>query len=287
MNWEISPTQAESFLKTRVKKKNDDQAKPIRKAWDFESCKSGLEQECFQYEYARQTLWIQAEFILNVKIGRRVFIPDNNFGRGGIDRNGFWHHVAFGNSEKDDWGLILVLRSGFPDKPFLDLDHSTQPEEELPRESGLWPSDDVCSWASNLKNPDPMFGAGHILFVDWQRHDNQLLEAFKRWLTKTRPHPPAKAKRGRGKSTEKMADLKALGALRLLEQFTAQQALDFTAKETGKPLFAKIPDWYEARARAQQILEDEFRWENTSSVEYLHKFHPQSKYGYSLKSVWI
>ena len=259
---------------------------PIRKAWDFESCKSGLEQECFNYEYARQVPWILAEFLCE-KIARRTFIPDGDFGRGGFDKNGFWHNVSFGGSEKDDWGLILVLPPGFPDKPFLELDHSAKPEKGKLRKSSLWPSDIICSWHKSLKNPDLLFGSGHTLFVDWQYHDDKLLEAFKRWLVKTRPHPPVKAKRGRGKSTEKMADLKALGALRLLERFTAKQALDFTAEETGKPLFVKIPDWYEARARAQQILEDEFRWESTSSVEYLQKFYPQSKYGYSLKSVWI
>ena len=255
--------------------------KPIRKGWDFEFCKLGLEQDCFNYEYARQVPWILAEFLCE-KIGRRVFNPDGSFGRGGFDKNGFWHHVSFGSTEKDDWGRVLVLPPGFPEKPFLELNHFTKPEEEKRHELGLWPSDIVCSWSKSLKNPDPFFGSGDTLFIDWQHHDDKLVEAFKRWLVKTRPHPPAKAKRGRGKSTETMADLKALGALRLLERFTAKQALDFTFKEAGKPLFAKIPDWYEARTRAQRILEDQFRWKSTSAVEYL-----RSKYGYSVKSVWI
>ena len=56
-----------------------------------------------------------------------------------------------------------------------------------------------------------------------------------------------------------MSGLKALGAYRLLEHFKAEEALEYTKHFIKGGLYAKIPDWYEAKARALGILRTEFR----------------------------
>jgi len=57
-----------------------------------------------------------------------------------------------------------------------------------------------------------------------------------------------------------MADLRALGAHRLMRVMTVPEAIEFTARQRrGSPLFATAADWYRAKRRAQKVI-DRYFW---------------------------
>jgi hypothetical protein len=96
------------------------------------------------------------------------------------------------------------------------------------------------------------------LYVCWEEADKTLVRDFRRWLKGNRPFP-AKTRRGRSSAREFMADLKALGAYRLMRVMGVVAAMEHTARiRRGNPLFLKRPDWYKAQRRARAVIERYF-----------------------------
>ena len=87
-----------------------------------------------------------------------------------------------------------------------------------------------------------------------------LIRDFADWLKKNRPFP-AIQKRGKSERKCMHADLKSLGAARLLRYLTVPQA-DRYVQEHGRILYRKHPDWYESRQRVRRVLTTYFRGEH-------------------------
>ena len=68
-----------------------------------------------------------------------------------------------------------------------------------------------------------------------------------------------RSRRGKSLARQYMADLKALGAYRLLRVMSAEEALAHTRKFLPHGLYAQVPDWYEAKRRARSVLRNRFR----------------------------
>jgi hypothetical protein len=98
--------------------------------------------------------------------------------------------------------------------------------------------------------------------VDWSKSDHALKKSFGKLLEKIRPSKPSEA-RGVPLHKKRIADLKALGAFRLVEVgFSQNMAIDFTEKERrndlGKirPLFSRQTDMARAISRAKVLLSE-------------------------------
>ena len=95
------------------------------------------------------------------------------------------------------------------------------------------------------------------LKLNWDASDKTLLSDFAKWLKKARPQP-ARERRGKSAPRQELAELKALGAYRLLRIFTAEEALEYSKQFLPRGLYAKIPDWYEAKSRVLRVLKSRF-----------------------------
>jgi hypothetical protein len=111
--------------------------------------------------------------------------------------------------------------------------------------------------------------------VNWEHSDKTIATDFQRWLKRNRKEP-ARERRGNPANRRFMADLNALGAYRLMVKgrMTAHQAHAYTKECKGHPLYAKIPDWYEAKAKAISVLEDYFRYSQVSIAGEVLKGEP-------------
>lgn len=223
-----------------------------REEWDFLSCPEGLEGACWEYEYGRECPRIVAAFQEDASRRRR-----------GFDDDGYWfydHQMLDANGELED-SVILLVPPGFPDVPFLKTERRRQrAAAKVPTKwnSFLNPAKvrDVDGDPKRTFRPPPDYIAK--LYVEWDATDRELLGDFRLWLKQHRPRK-AKSRRGKSAARQRMADLKALGAYRLLRVMSAEEALAYTSQFLPHGLYSKIPDWYEARARAKRVLRNSFQ----------------------------
>jgi hypothetical protein len=98
------------------------------------------------------------------------------------------------------------------------------------------------------------------LEIDWRRSDENMLQAFAAWLKESRPkHIKAttKATVGAGSRRRQIrADLKALGAFRLLREYGAcHRAYNATYDAVGdKFLRSHDSAWSRAKRRAEHVM---------------------------------
>ena len=199
-----------------------------REDWDFSDCPPGVEWYCFQYEFGREV--------------PHLFTKDD----GSLDAP-CW----FGDT-------------GFPGTPFLLSEAKPLSEqwEFRPRFAGNKPRSVGFGSSAFLRavrtKAELSFYA--LLAIDWTQPDKRLVKDFGEWLKESRPLP-ATERRGKGSSRPYLADLKALGALRLLRAgLSAAKAKAFTkAQSKCGALYQKESDWYAARKYAEKVLDDWFR----------------------------
>ena len=223
-----------------------------REEWDFSGCPEELEVLCWEYEYGRECPRI-IEMFREDALGRRQ----------GFDKDGYWfyEHQVFDYKGEYADSVILLVPPGFPDVPFLQTARrKRRPAAKVPSKWNTFLSPakvrDVDGDPKRAFRPPPDYIAK--LYVDWDATDRDLLRDFRQWLKEHRPRK-AKSKRGKSAARQRMADLKALGAYRLLKMMSAEEALAHTKKFLPHGLYSKIADWYKARARAKRVLRGSFR----------------------------
>lgn len=248
---------------------------PIREEWDFGQLKEGYEQDCWYYEFGRECDWIRHRFATDQKQKRMVEVrlgSDLN----GFDAGGYWYMARFMSwpgkpEEANDW-ISFIVPPGFPDTPFLKLALAC-PINELKREliaGGATPVVDIADFYGENGMPLPVLMSikTHSFRISWECHDDELLNGFKIWLKQHRPFKPTE-QRGRRLPTILRADLKALGATRLLRAGTATEAMDYTEKLLSMPIYSKESDWYAAKSRVSELLERRFQhnWKDPSTTK--------------------
>jgi hypothetical protein len=230
-----------------VKSERKGEAPPLaREEWDFGSCPEGRELYCWGYEYARESAAIIADYR---DCKER---PES----GCFDEHGNWSDTIsiFDSDGELDEQIAIELAPGFPEVPYLKTKHVPWKWEGEPLDLEFLagaPVRDAGKLENYYPQPAPHYFAH--LYIGWEAADKTLLRAFGRWLKGHRPFP-ARTKRGKSPAREFMADLRALGAWRLLQRMSAREALEHTSKFVRGGLYAKIPDWYGARRRALRVL---------------------------------
>jgi len=219
---------------------------PPREDWDFEAClEVGRERYCWGYEYARESPAIIAQY-RDCKEH-----PEPGY----FDEHGNWlHTISIWDSDGElDEQIAIELPPGFPDVPYVNAKHVPWEWEGEPLDL-----EELTGWsvmdAERVKDYSPPPAQRYFahLYVRWEAADKTLVKDFRRWLKAHRPFP-AKTRRGKSAVREFMADLRALGAWRLLRSMSAHEALEYTSKFVRGGLYAKIPNWYEARKRARRV----------------------------------
>jgi len=210
-----------------------------KEEWDFSKCPCGEEEMCAQAEFRRESI----RFWLERNPGKTADIPGPFLLSDQSSLNPPWwpntHLVK-----------LREIYSAFPACAFRSAHEQSSAIVIVPvKKLAIFPE------FKGVRSPI----TGHIeymgLRIDWTRPNQALLKAFAVFLRNHRPLPPTKLS-GRAQSRRFRAILRALGAYRLLKAFTAEEAFAFTEKSASKPLFAKISDWYKAKARVKKILEN-------------------------------
>jgi hypothetical protein len=88
----------------------------------------------------------------------------------------------------------------------------------------------------------------YALKLDWSLGNPRLIEQFKSWLENNEP-PNREIVGGKG-STSARDLLKVLGALRLLETMSAEEAAEHTQQKLGEPLYSEASAWSRAKEKA-------------------------------------
>ncbi len=224
----------------------------LREDWDFERCPERDLYICWAYEFARESPTIVEEYkdALNYTIERQVIHP-------GFDAHGVYQRQLDLLDHEGEFvdAVYLELPIGFPDTPYLLTGHKHEVHNagKSFHFTSVRNAEDAKGWGPGWKTP------AHFrhLHISWERPDKVIIRDFGQWLKKNRPFPSI-SKRGKSVKKKMYADLKALGAARLLRRFTAREAHNHTQKD-GQKLYQKVPDWYEARTRAKRVLKMWFR----------------------------
>lgn len=207
-----------------VRRKNSRGSAPIREEWDFKNCPTGWKYHCWQVEFQRE------EFRLLREQGEKF--PAHFIGKPHLMRSSTKGLHAM---TEQDWDNLYGIGAP-PDTT-----------------KGIWALglDEAVRLSTALSPSKTRDFVG--LKLNWDYPDKLLLKGFSYWLKKFRKRP---ANETRGNLIERSAgaNLKALGAYRLLKFFTAEQAREHTEKILGHGLYAKIPDWYEARSKIKALL---------------------------------
>lgn len=206
---------------------DESQAAPIpllREDWDFSACLMGLEFYCFFYEFAREVpnLFLKPDGSLDAP----AWFPDQ----------------------------------GFPETPFLLVKHKARPfPPRIARNSerGI-----VSISLRVLEQAEHKMERMNyaLLWIDWRKSDKQLIKDFKGWLQRSRIISPVE-RRGKGQSSQYIAELKALGAHRLRKVFRSpQKAANYcrSVKGANYTHYKKDSDWYAAERRVRTLLKDWF-----------------------------
>jgi hypothetical protein len=195
-------------------------------------------------------------------------------------------------SIKVKFALAACKCSGFPDTPYLRLhamersawvkelglnklrpDRPAMAQEDLfeiirdPKEALRFYQCHLQEWFLQNLSPDPKSATGTsplvvaydgfhlelgVVRINWSLSDKKLVEAFEKWVEKSRPCD-VKALETRG-STKMSEMLKYLSAMRLLSVMTASEAADFTQQKLNEPLYWDDISWYKARTKAEAVM---------------------------------
>jgi hypothetical protein len=229
-----------------------------REEWDFGKCAAGRERHCFSYEYAREAAWIIDEYRLAKRCGRKV----KPGWRPGFDDFGNWHFWRHGDGERgDDWCIYLQVPPGFPEVPYLETAHRvyTLPSPGVVADPPFLEAEE---WKKQGFGDE---GSWTRVRLNWDHPDKTMVREFQAWLRRNRPKA-ARERWGNPATRRYLADLMALGAYRLMVKggMTADEAQAYTKQHKRYGLYAKIPDWYEAKSRALWVLEEYFRYQQES-----------------------
>jgi hypothetical protein len=249
-------------------------AKTIARAeWDFSQCPDDRAYLCYTYEYGRQIPEIRERFLHDQVHNPAAFDPQET-----------WHHVVVSEMptgslrvsdpetpeeaerlNKTPYLEVIDAPMGFPDKPYLQTTHCVTVESYSPFVIGLEPLRPAIQkadggWqADDLYHPDNLREDEVAHFaIDRRSSDNALLKHFAQWLEKTRGGRKSIELRGKNQVTRCLADLKALGAARLVNHFgTAVAAQNYTASlgcNNYQGLYVGLGDWTEAKDRVNAVI---------------------------------
>ena len=184
-----------------------------RAAWDFSRCPPEHLWRCHSYEYARHIPAIIAKY--EAAKASRI----------GFDECCNWNYVR-----QDDDGENVVgfcIPAGFPDVPFLEaLPTASFPDYPRFRVPSIRAVRDGDRLAKSEQ--------AHTVAIKWHYPDEAILRDFANVLKKIRPSPPFN-RRGRSERRRYEAELKALGAYRLLEKgMTSTSAIAYTVRWRGR-----------------------------------------------------
>ena len=203
-----------------------------RDEWDFSDCPDAEIWECHAYEFAREIQVIRDDVDSLRKNLPCTFEALVNALRSRIQSTPramalFWYCPEF------------------PDKPYLTISAA----ERRRRFRMLWPRSATAAIAVIPKIIPPDLGqrlvSGRVFYgshelalfeIDWTESPKFLTGAFLEWLRENRP-PDVKIFERRGAGNflrEWAADLKALGAHRLLEKMKWHEAFELTGKVLGE-----------------------------------------------------
>jgi len=202
-----------------------------REQWDFVACPPEQLWRCWGYEYGRHIDWIKHAYATAAE--------------GGFDDCGNWHCWRDIGEPENGEGLSLSIIPGFPDVPFLEALERARFER--------YPDFRFRSVRLAKKRlPKDGFERTELLAFNFHNPDNAILRDMADLLKKIRPYPPV-ARRGRSERRRYEADLKALGAYRLLETMSASAAIKHT--RNWQSPYRSESDWFTAKKRAAEIIE--------------------------------
>jgi hypothetical protein len=207
--------------------------------WDFSGCPKGREGECWCYEYAREVPAILAAFDEEKK-NPQAFDSHGNW---------FYEHSWWKAGEEDESLMLMHVPPGFPGVPFL----RTKPMILEPEARIRFPAKVRSAEEGETPwRPEQLVR----LILNWAVPDTELVKAFRQWLRENRRQKPLTC-RGYSWARKCLADLRALGAWRLLKHMTAPEAMEYV-KGFRCTVYSKLPDWYEAKNRVRKVLRDHF-----------------------------
>ena len=227
--------------------------------WDFSEVPDDQVELCHEYEYGRHSEQVKAAVAKfrrqhgNVAIEECLDINDPG--------------TVLGEEQLPP---VVCVRPSFPKDPFQSINaNERQRIADMLRTDGdryllvEGSFRKLLSIYPNLQNEYGSFRDGEttyvVMSVDWRMNPTEILRRFEEWLTKRRPKEVRKRDRTRGAGApvrKSRAELKALGAWRLLQKMDSGDAFEVTKdwlKKNG--LFSNEPAaWSRPRATAARIL---------------------------------
>ena len=208
----------------------------LRAEWDFSDCRDDEVEECHHWEF-RRTLHTQR---------------------------------ALPEIQDSDWfqpyppDAPLTLDEFWPDTPFLSLSREKRKlriRERAETQERVWGFETPLHKLPKCHSRTYEMGGRWNVFVAteirWALTDSEMIAAFREWLKKNRPEDrqPQSTRTGAASLPRQLrAELKALGAWRLLQVMHWSKAETATMDSEGKPLFADQKGWIRARAVAERVF---------------------------------
>ena len=227
--------------------------------WDFSEVPDDQVELCHEYEYGRHSEQVKAAVAKfrrqhgNVAIEECLDINDPG--------------TVLGEEQLPP---VACVRPSFPKDPFQSINaNERQRIADMLRTDGdryllvEGSFRKLLSIYPNLQNEYGSFRDGEttyvVMSVDWRMNPTEILRRFEEWLTKRRPKEVRKRDRTRGAGApvrKSRAELKALGAWRLLQKMDSGDAWEATKERLKKRgLYSDEPAaWSRARATAERLL---------------------------------
>lgn len=202
--------------------------------------------DCYEYEYSREMVLSQGTTLKSL-----VEIQDKRL-------NAFYK----------------LFQENFPGTPWLDIPADVR-SESLRALAQVWPSVpafeavpiEKLQQDGEIKNELEWVQIEYEnnqvtvlpVQIGWHHSDDEILNAFKAWISTYRPAKMVPSAEGRGKderSSIKRA-LKELGAYRLLRTLSAKEASELTLKARGATegaMYASAKGWSQAKKNAKDLL---------------------------------
>ena len=117
-------------------------------------------------------------------------------------------------------------------------------------------TEDYPKFIEKLNSKDPNRFRIVPFVIDFKKSKSTHIKQFAKWLDFNSPHDikPIE-KRGRGSGIKSLkAELKALGAYRLLKKMNWKDAADHTQNIIGKSLYGDQSEWIKARKKVKNII---------------------------------
>jgi hypothetical protein len=220
-----------------------------RAEWDFQSLTEPYVLECLEYEIDRERQATDPSLLNFAKEVLRTLEENDH------DEPKVWMRFGF-----ELWHMrIAYYLPYFPSTPYLNLPIALRKEQLQRRPQLLRPGCVALSDKSalqHLESRDHSYRKGYSVAsfeIYWDMTDEELKRQFGEWLLEQRPtSEPGKPLPPDVKTAR--ANLRCLGALRLLRKMDAAEAQALTEIETGKPLFSGSA-WSRAKAKAERLIE--------------------------------